>query len=114
MREIARPVNEKEGSVVNADVPVIPEREHESARMFDVVMIRIRLLHQHLACLAEPAARLGLICPRKTKRKVWFAGCQDFGEWPIEQSTAVEPIVPVAESVDSVRRREFGLGRSRI
>src|SRR5262245_16516038 len=84
-----------------------------------VLGARIGLLDENSIGSAIPDTRPSLIRPSETKREIRLAARQDFGEWPLEQSLAREPVMPIAKSLDPGLSSQLslcgpGLGQSQI
>src|SRR5262245_2403167 len=84
-----------------------------------VLDARIGLLDENSIGSAIPDTRPSLIRPSQTKREIGVAALQDFVEWPLEQSLAREPVMPIAKSLDpglscQLCLRGPGLGQSQI
>src|SRR4029434_11080830 len=80
---------------------------------------RIGLLDENPIGSTIPDTRPSLIRPSETKWEIGLAARQDFGEWPLEQSLAREPVMPVAKSLDPGLSRQLrlcvpALGQSQI
>ena len=76
-----------------------------------VVNSPIRLFPKYLFLFAAPPPLPGFVRPRKTKRKIWPAGCKHVVERTLEQPLSAEPVVPAAEAADTVASRQ---GRLRL
>jgi len=79
-----------------------------------VVFLGVGLLDEDLAVVSEPATRPGFIGPVQAEREVGHSAGKHLVNRALEQSTAVEPVVPVAEALDAVALRQLGLGGPRI
>src|SRR5215211_4254692 len=60
----------------------------------------------------DPAPRL--ICPAQTERKIRLPRREHFVEGALEDATASEPVVVVAEALDAMVTGKLGLRRSRF
>ena len=74
-----------------------------------IVFSRIRLLDQNPVRRPVPYAGPRLICPTQTERIVRLPRSQHLGERPLEDALAAEPVVIVAERLDSEFTRQLGL-----
>src|SRR5262245_18840819 len=63
---------------------------------------------------AVPLPRPFLVGPAQAERKVGLAGFQNFLKWTLQQAAAVEPVVVIAEAVDSVFAGQVGLSLPRL
>src|ERR1700743_1405094 len=80
------------------------------ANVREIVLGRERLLHQSDGRMANPALFPGLIRPANAKGEIRFARGHDFIQWPFQDSFSREPVVVVAESVDSELSGQIRLG----
>src|SRR5262249_5946330 len=79
-----------------------------------VVLGRMLLRHEAVLLLAEPSARPWLVSPGEAEREVRAAEPQDLVKRPLQQALPMEPVVPVAETFDSVLVRQLDLGLPRF
>ena len=115
IRKLAGLIDAKERFAGNSDVPRVFEGSTEIREVLEVVLrTGIRLFDKHAVGRPVPDARPGLVRPRDTKRKIRTARSKDLVEWALEQSLSCEPVVPIAESGNSVALREIGLGFPRL
>ncbi len=68
-----------------------------------IVPARIRLLDQDLVIQPVPNPRPRLIRPAETEREIGFFELQDFVEGALQDAPTGEPIMPIAETLDTVR-----------
>src|ERR1700688_754502 len=107
-------VHGEERAVHDANVARVHEKWDERADVCYVVRLAVALFKQHLIVEPVPAARPILIRPAKTKRKIRLAALQDFIYWSFEYLPAIEPIVVVTKTVDSVLGCQLRLGCPRL
>ena len=105
-----QPIDQKQRTAVNPDVTRIAESSRQPADVVQVIFVAVFLLNQDFLLLTVPAARPRLIGPAKAKGKVRLTTRQDFVDWPVQKSSAVEPIVIITKTVDAVFARQIGLG----
>src|SRR6266478_5696649 len=109
-----RAINDKQWLVIHSDITRIREGIGEPADMRKIILLRVRLLHQHLRIAAIPNARPILVRPAKAKREVRVTRSQHFVERTSKKPFACKPVVIVAKAGDSILPRQFGLRFARF
>src|SRR4029077_14173700 len=93
-------------------ISVVSKRLHQPLRVAHVILGGVGLLHEDVALLAKPSTRPCFVCPAQAEGKPWSAGAQHIEEGALDQSSAVEPVVVIAESLQAVSLRKLRLGLS--
>jgi hypothetical protein len=111
-----RLVDHKDWPVPYANVTIVMKSRQECVKMPCVILLPwIGLLHKNAAWRHPmPYPRPILICPAQAERKVRFSAFEDLVEWSLEESSAGEPIMPVAKTFDTGSMRQFGLSRASL
>src|SRR5262249_39876632 len=103
--------DQEQRAATDLDIARISECLNEPPNVVAVVFGRVRLVLEDVALLAEPSARPGLVSPGEAERKIGLAGRQHFVEGSLEQTLAMEPIMPVTKALDTVFSGQLRLGR---
>ena len=109
VREQRNSVDKEQRPAVHADVVGMSEVPYQVANDSFIVLGTVLLGDQDLVLRTVPAASPVLVGPTEAEGKVRSAGPQHPFEWHFQQPFPTEPVVVVAEAVDAVATRQFGL-----
>jgi hypothetical protein len=101
-----------QGSPAYPDVPWIPEVANEISNDCYMIVAGMLLRDQDLIVFSVPPPRPVLVCPAQAKRQIGRPACKHLLDRLFQQSLASEPVVVVAESVNSISLCQRGLGLS--
>ena len=107
-------VDQQHRLAVQPEIPPVTKQRRNLASEASRPARFVGLRHENVAVEAIPIPGPRLIGPAYEEGEVRFATRQDFEEWPLEQSLAREPVVPIAESLDPGMARQFRLYGPRI
>ena len=108
------PVDQQQGPAVDTNVSTIAQPGVEVADVGQVVRLGIILTNQDFIILAIPTPRPIFIGPTDAERKIRLAGGQNVIDGLMQQTMTIEPIVVVAESIDTVAASQIRLGLANL
>ena len=74
-----------------------------------VVFRRVLLRHEDISFFAKPTTRPRLVRPSETKAEIRFSKVGHVVDWSSEEAPSVEPIMPIAESLDTMATSHISL-----
>ena len=104
-----RAIDHEQSLSVNGDVSIVRQRGHEIEDEPAIDLGGMLLADEDFILETIPTSSPVLIRPADTERKGGRAARQDVVQRPLEQSRTGEPVVVVAEAMDTVACCEIGL-----